>query len=229
MDSSIDREQLSLQQRCLRIDTAALCDDVENALGDVLCDGLDEIEEVLLAEDTVMQSPEQIRDVRDAMPRRRRLCALPALPRAASRHHTRPALLSQSVDRLTHKLRKHAEDNCKVFKSYSLQHMFRVSPEMAERLRQRETRLPTAGRGAHTAEEEAALDAELAQMQERVHAVGAHRCVGHARRSLSAALLLWFAGQFHTRRLATGGERTVAAARPEQQAIRVALVSVKQR
>lgn len=76
MESSVDREQLSLQQRCLRIDTAALCDDVENALGDVLCDGLDEIEEVLLAEDTVMQSPEQIRDVRGAMPRRGSACFL---------------------------------------------------------------------------------------------------------------------------------------------------------
>lgn len=107
--------------------------------------------------------------------------------------------------------------------------MFRVSPEMAERLRQRETRLPTAGRGAHTAEEEAALDAELAHLQERVHAVGAHRCVGYAWWSLSAALLLWFAGQFHTGHLATGGECAVAAARPEQQAVRVALISVKQR
>jgi|EP01043_Picozoa_sp_COSAG02_P058933 hypothetical protein len=85
MEGSVDREQLSLQQRSLRVDTAALCDDVENALGDVLCDGLDEIEEVLLAEDTVMQPPEQIRDVRGATPRPG---SLAVLPRATPRHHT---------------------------------------------------------------------------------------------------------------------------------------------
>lgn len=107
--------------------------------------------------------------------------------------------------------------------------MFRVSPEIAERLRQPDTRLPTAGHGEHTAEEEAAIDAELAQLQERVHAVGMHRCFGCARGSLTAALLLWFAGQCHTGRPAARGECAVAAGCPEHQAVRVALVSVEQR
>lgn len=116
------------------------------------------------------------------------------------------------MDRLTHKYTKHAEDNCKVFKSYSLQHMFMISPEMAERVRQPEARLPTARHGVHTADEEAAMDVELAQLQERVHAVGTHRRFGHAHGCLSAVLLLGSAGQRYIGRSATGGERTVAAA-----------------
>jgi hypothetical protein len=67
-ESSVDREQLSLQQRSLGLDTTGLCDDIENALGDMICDGLDEMEEALLAEDTVMEPPKHIRDVSGATP-----------------------------------------------------------------------------------------------------------------------------------------------------------------
>ena len=42
----------------------ALCDDVENAVGDVLCDGFDELEAILAAEETVALAPEKIREVR---------------------------------------------------------------------------------------------------------------------------------------------------------------------
>ena len=62
--SSVDRDQMSLQQRTLRVDTGALCDDVENVVGDVLCDGFDELEGILGAEETVPIAPEQIREVR---------------------------------------------------------------------------------------------------------------------------------------------------------------------
>jgi hypothetical protein len=62
--AAIDRDQMSLQQRCLRVDTAALCDDVENVVGDVLCDGFDELEGILGAEETVTLGPGQIREVR---------------------------------------------------------------------------------------------------------------------------------------------------------------------
>ena len=51
--SSVDRDQMSLQQRTLRVDTGALCDDVENVVGDVLCDGFDELEGILGAEETM--------------------------------------------------------------------------------------------------------------------------------------------------------------------------------
>ena len=44
----------------------ALCDDVENAVGDVLCDGFDELEAILAAEETVALAPEKIREVRAA-------------------------------------------------------------------------------------------------------------------------------------------------------------------
>ena len=101
------------------------------------------------------------------------------MPRTAPRHHT--PLLSQSVDEATRRFREHAEKNCKVFKSYALQQLFWVSPNIAERLQQPETRVQTAGHGEHTAEEEAVIDAELVQLQELVHAVGTHRCVGYAR------------------------------------------------
>lgn len=117
-------------------------------------------------------------------------------------------MLPQSVDRLTRELRKHAEDNCKVFKSYSLHHMFRVSPEMAERLRQRETGLPATGHGAHTAEEEAAVDAELAELQERAHAVRTHRRVGRMQESLKfGSSVVACAGYCYTGSSAAGAER----------------------
>ena len=76
-------------QRCLQLDTSvgsqrlsqklvsadmlsampparaqALCDDVENVVGDVLCDGFDELEAILAAEETVALAPEKIREVR---------------------------------------------------------------------------------------------------------------------------------------------------------------------
>jgi hypothetical protein len=127
----------------------------------------------------------------DVVPRRRAPSGSRSLPasRAAapappapsvdrSRSFSRHAALlarAQGVDRVMYKFQKHAVDNCRVFKSYSLQHIFGISPEVAERVRQPEARLPTAGRGAHTADEEAAIDAELAQLRERAHAVGARR------------------------------------------------------
>lgn len=71
-----------------------------------------------------------------------------------------------------YKFQKHAVDNCRVFKTYSLQHIFAISPELAQRVRQPEDRAPAATPGAHAAAEEAAIDAELAQLRERAHSVG---------------------------------------------------------
>lgn len=56
----------------------ALCDDVENAVGDVLCDGFDELEAILAAEETVALAPEKIREVR--VPRQPAPRALSPLP-----------------------------------------------------------------------------------------------------------------------------------------------------
>lgn len=90
MAHTVDREQLSLQQRALRIDTEAFCDDVENAIGDIVCDGLDELEGFLVEEPMVMdvQDPEQIREVRGQTCRRcdaRCLCSQAAAARRKSR------------------------------------------------------------------------------------------------------------------------------------------------
>ena len=59
----IDREQAALQARLLGVDSAGLCDDVENSIGDILCDGLDELEAVLGDEPTVALDGDQIRQV----------------------------------------------------------------------------------------------------------------------------------------------------------------------
>ena len=139
----------------------ALCDDVENAVGDVLCDGFDELEAILAAEETVALAPEKIREVR--VPRQPAPRA-PALAVALTR--ARP----QGVDRVMYKFQKHAVDNCRVFKSYSLQQIFGISPQVAERSRAPAGLQPSAP-GVHTSEEEQAIDAELAQLRERAHAV----------------------------------------------------------
>ena len=180
--ASVDRDQMSLQQRTLRVDTAALCDDVENVVGDVLCDGFDELEGILGAEETVPIAPEQIREVRSADTRHHpRLPGGPLATRAAPRLPPRTclwltptarSLRTQGVDAVMYKFQKHAVDNCRVFKTYSLQHIFAISPEVAQRVRQPEDRVPAATPGAHAAAEEAAIDAELAQLRERANSVG---------------------------------------------------------
>ena len=180
----VPRDQLALQQRCLQLDTSvgsqrlsqklvsadmlsampparaqALCDDVENVVGDVLCDGFDELEAILAAEETVALAPEKIREVR--------ACRASPRPRARSRPHpARP----QGVDRVMYKFQKHAVDNCRVFKSYTLQQIFGISPQVAERSRAPAGLQPSAP-GVHTSQEEEAIDAELAQLRERAHAV----------------------------------------------------------
>ena len=60
----VGRDQAALQEQFLGIDTAGLCDDVENIIGDILCDGLDELESVLSAEDTVALDDGEVRQVR---------------------------------------------------------------------------------------------------------------------------------------------------------------------
>eukprot|EP01052_Picozoa_sp_SAG31_P060410 SAG31_NODE_19589_length_597_cov_1.915663_1_plen_82_part_01 len=42
-------------------DAGGICDDIENAVGDILCDALDELERVLLNEDSVLLDAEEIR------------------------------------------------------------------------------------------------------------------------------------------------------------------------
>lgn len=69
-----------------------------------------------------------------------------------------------------YKFQKHAVDNCRVFKSYSLQQIFGISPQVAERSRAPAGLQPSAP-GVHTSQEEEAIDAELAQLRERAHAV----------------------------------------------------------
>ena len=60
----VDLDQAALQEKFLGIDTAGLCDDVENIIGDIMCDGLDELESVLSAEETVVLDESCIRQVR---------------------------------------------------------------------------------------------------------------------------------------------------------------------
>ena len=57
----------------------ALCDDVENVVGDVLCDGFDELEAILAAEETVALAPEKIREVRACRASPRPRAPAPAL------------------------------------------------------------------------------------------------------------------------------------------------------
>eukprot|EP01050_Picozoa_sp_SAG11_P014352 SAG11_NODE_1759_length_4305_cov_3.542558_1_plen_90_part_00 len=54
--------------KLIDLNTEAVCDDVENAVGDILCDALDELESVLLAEDSVLLDAEEIRPVRPERP-----------------------------------------------------------------------------------------------------------------------------------------------------------------
>jgi len=129
-----------------------------------------------------------------------------------------------------YKFQKHAVDNCRVFKSYSLQQIFGISPQVAERSRAPAGLQPSAP-GVHTSEEEQAIDAELAQLRERAHAV---------RRPTRIALVVSpragfltararFAVKCRVGRPAARGERAVAAAGAELQALGVALFAPEQR
>ena len=200
----------------------ALCDDVENAVGDVLCDGFDELEAILAAEETVALAPEKIREVR--VPRQPAPRA-PALAVALTR--ARP----QGVDRVMYKFQKHAVDNCRVFKSYSLQQIFGISPQVAERSRAPAGLQPSAP-GVHTSEEEQAIDAELAQLRERAHAVrrpARIALVVSPRAGFLTARARFFAVKCRVGRPAARGERAVAAAGAELQALGVALFAPEQR
>ena len=42
-------------------DAGGICDDFENAVGDILCDALDELESVLMREDSVLLDTDEIR------------------------------------------------------------------------------------------------------------------------------------------------------------------------
>ena len=200
----------------------ALCDDVENAVGDVLCDGFDELEAILAAEETVALAPEKIREVR--VPRQPAPRA-PALAVALTR--ARP----QGVDRVMYKFQKHAVDNCRVFKSYSLQQIFGISPQVAERSRAPAGLQPSAP-GVHTSEEEQAIDAELAQLRERAHAVRRPTRIAlvvSPRAGFLTARARFFAVKCRVGRPAARGERAVAAAGAELQALGVALFAPEQR
>ena len=79
----IDREQAQLQARVLGVDSAQVCDDVENAIGDILCDAFDELEGVLGAEPTVPLDGEQIREVRRYCLRLYSICSGSSIPHEA--------------------------------------------------------------------------------------------------------------------------------------------------
>jgi hypothetical protein len=134
--------QAILQGRILGFDSAELCDDVENVIGDILCDALDELESVLSAEPTVSIDRESVRE---------------------------------GVDKAMYQFQKHAVNNCRVFKRYSLQQVFNVTTQVAERICDPMAgAAPTAAASASaiaSADEEKALDAELARYREQAHLV----------------------------------------------------------
>ena len=124
---------------------------------------------------------------------------------------------------------KHAVDNCRVFKSYSLQQIFGISPQVAERSRAPAGLQPSAP-GVHTSEEEQAIDAELAQLRERAHAV--RRPARRSRRNPARGFsqpARGFAVKCRVGRPAARGERAIAAAGAELQALGVALFAPEQR
>ena len=128
-----------------------------------------------------------------------------------------------------YKFQKHAVDNCRVFKSYSLQQIFGISPQVAERSRAPAGLQPSAP-GVHTSEEEQAIDAELAQLRERAHAV--RRPARRSRRNPARGFsqpARGFAVKCRVGRPAARGERAVAAAGAELQALGVALFAPEQR
>jgi hypothetical protein len=59
--SQSQRSESALHQQFFGVDTEGVCDDIENAVGDILCDALDELENVLTTEDSVLLDTEQIR------------------------------------------------------------------------------------------------------------------------------------------------------------------------
>jgi hypothetical protein len=172
----IDREQAALQARLLGVESAGLCDDVENSIGDILCDGLDELEAVLGNEPTVALDGDQIRQVgavswppSSPSLRTPRAACPPCMPLMDA-----PPPATQSVDKVMYQFQKHSVDNCRVFKRYSLQHIFNIQPQVAERMSRPPAAQSAPVETSGASEAESALDAELEQLRQQAHAVRGH-------------------------------------------------------
>ena len=162
----VDLDQAALQEKFLGIDTAGLCDDVENIIGDIMCDGLDELESVLSAEETVVLDESCIRQVRTKQ-------VLTAGGRRAGYTNRFWRFFKwrwQGVDQVMYKFQKNTIANCRVFKRYSMQQVFTVSPELAERMHRSNIAEdpPAAPRAT---EEEQALDTDLVRCRQQAHSV----------------------------------------------------------
>ena len=87
-----------------------------------------------------------------------------------------------------YKFQKHAVDNCRVLKKYSLQHIFNVAPQVAERLHR--TTDNDVSSSSNAAQEEAALDAELVEWRERAQKVRALQTRLRVRNAATESLML---------------------------------------